>query len=295
MTLGGTGIWSGELRYGGGGVAAGARGGDDGSEIREAVAELESLGYSAVWIPDVGGDVFGALQRLLDATGTITVATGILNVWMHEPAEVASFRAGLAEAQRARLLLGLGVSHGALIGDKWGRPLDVMRTYLDGLDQHGMPAGERCLAALGPRMLELAGARTAGAHPYLGTPEHTARARQALGSGPLLAPEQGVVLETDPDGARAVARQALGMYASLPNYSNNWRRLGMTEEDISSLSDRLVDALVVWGDEQTIAARVREHRDAGADHVCVQVLSTPGGPMPREQWRRLAPALTASA
>ena len=284
MTLGGTGIWAGELRYGR------AEENPDGA-ISEAVAELEALGYTAAWVPDVGGDVFGALTRLLDATSTMTVATGILNVWMHEGPEVAAFRAGLPTAQRDRLLLGLGVSHGALIGDKWARPIDVMVGYLDTLDAEHLPADARCLAALGPRMLELAAARSAGAHPYLVTPEHTSRARAALGTGALLAPEQGVVLEGDAGEARAVARANLGMYAGLPNYTNNWRRLGFSEEDVSELSDRLVDALVAWGDPATIARRVQEHRDAGADHVCVQVLGAPGAPMPRVAWRELAPAL----
>jgi probable F420-dependent oxidoreductase len=284
MTLGGTGIWAADLRYGQGQE-------DPDAAIRDAAAELEALGYTAAWIPDVGGDVFGPLERLLDATTTMTVATGILNVWKHTAGEVAAFRAGLSEDRRGRLLLGLGVSHGALIGDEWARPIDVMIRYLDDLDSEGVPASERCLAALGPRMLALAAARSGGAHPYLVTPEHTARARAALGAGPLLAPEQGVVLERDPDEARAIARVNLGIYAGLPNYTNNWRRLGFSEEDVSGLSDRLVDALVAWGDAETIARRVREHRDAGADHVCVQVLGPQGAPMPRAGWRELAPAL----
>lgn len=289
MGLGGTGIWSGELRYGGGGGGGDA----DASAISEAAAELESLGYSAVWVPDVGGDLFGPLRRLLDATSTITVATGILNVWMHTAAEVAAFREGLPEAQRGRLFLGLGVSHGVLIGDRWAKPLEVMTEYLDSLDAAGVPAADRCLAALGPRMLRLAADRSAGAHPYLVTPEHTAGARSALGPRALLAPEQGVVLDTDPGRARDTARLALKMYSGLPNYTNNWRRLGFSDEDIEGLSDRLVDALVAWGDASTIARRVSEHRDAGADHVCVQVLSPAGAPMPRAAWSELAGAVVA--
>jgi probable F420-dependent oxidoreductase len=284
MTLTGTGIWAADLRYGQGE-------GDPDAAIREAAAELEALGYTAAWIPDIGGDVFGPLARLLDATSTMTVATGILNVWMQAAPDAAAFRAGLAEPQRRRLLLGLGVSHGALIGDKWAKPIDVMTSYLDALDAESFPPEGRCLAALGPRMLSLAAARSAGAHPYLVTPEHTGRARAALGAGALLAPEQGVVLERDAGEARAVARANLGMYSALPNYANNWRRLGFSEEDVSELSDRLVDALVAWGDAETIARRVQEHRDAGADHVCVQVLGPPGAPMPRPAWRELAPAV----
>jgi probable F420-dependent oxidoreductase len=284
MALGGTGIWAGDLRYG------------PEEEISEAAAELEALGYSAVWIPDVGGDVFGALARLLDATTAMTVATGILNVWMHEAPETAAFHAGRSDADRSRLLLGLGVSHAPLIGDKWGRPVDVMTRYLDDLDAAGLATSARCLAALGPRMLALAARRSAGAHPYLVTPDHTALSRQRLGPDALLAPEQGVVLESDARRARDIARKGLGLYAGLPNSPNNWKRLGFDDDDVSNLSDRLVDRLIAWGDVDAIAARVHEHRAAGADHVCVQVLSDTGGPtttgvMPRVAWRELAPAL----
>jgi probable F420-dependent oxidoreductase len=176
-----------------------------------------------------------------------------------------------------------------------------MTSYLDELDAmpgQGVPAGNRMLAALGPRMLALAAGRTRGTHTYLVTPEHTARVRAELGAGPLIAAEQGVVLETDPDTARAIARENLAGYLVLPNYTNNFLRLGFTDDDIAGAgSDRLVDALIAWGDEETISARVREHHDAGADQVCVQVLTATSGPglgahsLPLEQWRRLAPAL----
>jgi probable F420-dependent oxidoreductase len=168
-----------------------------------------------------------------------------------------------------------------------------MKAYLDGLDAAPRPVSpdSRVIAALGPKMLELARDRTRGSHPYLGNPEHTAAAREVLGVGLLLAPEQPVVLETEPDAARVIARTHLATYLTLPNYVNNWFRLGMTEDDVKDGgSDRLVDAIVAWGDEATIAARVQEHRDAGADHVCIQVL-TGGMDLPRDQWRRLAPAL----
>lgn len=284
--LTGTGVWAHELRYG------------DPGEIADLAAELEGLGFSALWVPDVGGDLFGALDTLLAATAsTTTIATGILNVWMHTPAETAGWRAGLADADRDRLLLGIGISHASFInaheGMSWDKPLTTMRTYLDGLDADGVPPEARCLAALGPKMLELARDRSAGAHPYLVTPEHTAIARQTMGPDALLAVEQGVVLDTDPDAARAVARQALSIYATLPNYTNNWKRLGFTDEDVETLSDRLVDAVVAWGDEGALADRVQAHRDAGADHVCVQLLGPPGAPVDREAWRRLAPALLA--
>lgn len=282
--LSGTGIWSGELRYG------------DRGEAADAAAELESLGYSAAWIPDVGGDLFDALDVLLGATSTLTVATGILNVWMHTPAETGAWRDGLPDDQRRRLLLGLGISHAPLIdaqpGMSWERPLATMRTYLDGLDAAGVAPADRCIAALGPKMLELARDRTAGSHPYLVTPEHTATAREILGPDALLAVEQGVVLETDPDAARATARHALSVYVGLPNYVSNWKRFGLTDDDVATVSDRLVDSLIAWGDEEAIVARVAEHRAAGADHVCVQVLTPPGSPTPRNAWRTLAPALT---
>ena len=281
--LTGTGVWAHELRYG------------DPAEIADLAAELEDLGFSALWVPDVGGDLFGSLDTLLAATSSTVIATGILNVWMHTPAETAAWRAGLAEPDRERLLLGIGISHASFIdaheGMSWDKPLATMRTYLDGLDEGGVPHAARCVAALGPKMLELARDRSAGAHPYLVTPEHTALARETMGPDALLAVEQGVVLDTDPDAARAVARNALSIYATLPNYTNNWKRLGFTDDDVETLSDRLVDALVAWGDVDAVAARVQAHRDAGADHVCVQLLAAPGEPVDRDAWRRLAAAL----
>ncbi len=283
--LTGTGVWAHELRYG------------DPGEIADFAAELEGLGFSALWVPDVGGDLFGALDVLLDATSSAVIATGILNVWMHRAADTGAWRDGRTDADRERLLLGLGISHALLIdgrpGLSWERPLATMRTYLDGLDEAGVPREARCLAALGPKMLELARDRSAGAHPYLVTPEHTALARDALGPGSLLAVEQGFVLESDADAARAIAREALSMHALLPNYVNNWKRLGFTDDDVTPLSDRLVDALVAWGDVDAVAERVQAHRDAGADHVCVQLLAAPGAPVDRDAWRRLAPALIA--
>ena len=239
----------------------------------------------------MGGDVLGALDHLLASTSSVVIATGILNIWMHTAAEVGDWRAGLSDADRDRLLLGIGISHAPLIdaqpGMSWERPLATTRAYLDAMDEAGIPVDARCVAALGPKMLELARDRSAGAHPYLVTPEHTARARDTLGAGALLAVEQGVVLETEPDRARDVARQALGIYATLPNYVNNWKRLGFTDEDADSLSDRLIDALIAWGDPDTVADRVQAHREAGADHVCVQVIGPAGTTCAA---RRLAPA-----
>lgn len=281
----GTGIWSSALRYG------------DRATAADAAAELEALGYTAIWLPDVGGDLWSALDSVLGATSTLTVATGILNIWMHTPADTAEHAADLTARHGARLLLGLGVSHGPFIDASgvgtYSRPLGRMTEYLDGLDAapHPVVPDDRVLAALGPKMLELARTRTAGTHPYLVVPEHTAAAREALGPGPLVAPEQAVVLTTDPTRAREIARRHLSIYLALPNYANNWFRLGFTEEDtLDGGSDRLVDALVVWGDEDAVLDRVTAHRDAGADHVCLQVL---GDDLPMDDWRRLAPVVNA--
>ena len=283
---GGTGIWSGTLRYGDPGAAA------------AAAAELESLGYSALWIPDIGGDVFAAIENLLKPTSSVVVATGILNLWMHTPAETAAHHARLTTTFGPRVLVGIGVSHAPLIdrdeAGRYARPLARMREFLDGLDDAPQPlaADARVLAALGPKMLDLARARTSGSHPYLVTPDHTAVAREALGTGKYVAPEQAVVLETDPATARAIGRTHLEGYLKLPNYTNNWKRLGFTEDDIADGgSDHLVDAFVAWGDEDAIVTRVRAHRDAGADHVCIQVLTEDPAALPLAPWRTLAPAL----
>ena len=277
--LAGTGVWSSELRFA------------DPAETLDAIAEVEALGYAAAWVPDGFGDEFPALERLLDATSSLTVATGILSIWNRPAADVARWWTSLDDPRSARLLVGLGVSHSLLVGETWARPVAAMGAYLDALDAGGLPRDARCLAALGPRMLAMARDRSAGAHPYLVTPEHTASAREILGDA-LLAVEQGVVLERDPERARSIARGTIDGYCSLENYVRSWKRIGFTEDDVTHRSDRLVDALVVWGDEDTIARRVAEHRDAGADHVCIQVLGEPGAMSPpRDAWRALAPAL----
>jgi probable F420-dependent oxidoreductase len=281
--LGPVGVWSGELR------------GADPVERDEAAAELESLGYGALWIPGgVGGPVLQDLESLLAATTRLPIATGIINVWKHEPSEIGDWWTRRTAAQQGRLMLGLGISHGPLIGEGYGRPIAKMTEYLDALDAQGVPAARRCLAALGPRMLDLARDRSAGAHPYLTPPEHTALARERLGPDALLAPEMGVVLETEPGKAREIARQGLGIYMQLPNYVNNWRRLGFSEADVTGPSDGLVDALFAWGSLEQIRARVQAHLDAGADHVCLQVIRGPMGEdlsLPRQAWRSLAEAL----
>jgi probable F420-dependent oxidoreductase len=285
--LSGTGIWSGTLRYG------------DQAAAIEAAPVLESLGYSALWIPDVGGDLFGPLGNLLGATQHVTIATGILNVWMHTPEVAAAEHARLSAEHGNRYLCGLGIGHRPFIDHvvapgTYQKPVETMAAYLDGLDAAPTPLApdQRVIAALGPKMLELARTRTAGTHPYLVTPELTAKAREGIGPDKLVASEQGVVLETDPITAREIARMHLKTYLGLPNYSNNWKRQGFTDADIADGgSDRLVDALVVWGDEATIAARVQAHRDAGADHVCIQVLTADPSKLPVSEWRALAPAL----
>jgi len=271
----------------------------DAAKAAEAASELEELGYSALWIGDVGGDLFTPLANLLDATTTTTVATGILNVWMHTPDEAAAGHARLVAEHGPRFLCGIGISHRPLIDGMvetgtYQKPIATMSAYLDGLDAASTPLAveDRVIAALGPRMLELARNRTAGTHPYLVTPELTQAARLGVGPDKLVASEQGVVLETDPTTARAIARSHLSVYLGLPNYANNWKRQGFTDDDIANGgSDRLVDALIVWGDEATIAARVQDQRDAGADHVCIQVLAEDPNAFPLEQWRALAPAL----
>jgi len=292
MDLGRTGIWSGELRFGERGA------------VRDAAAELERLGYGTLWIPGgIGGEVFAESRDLLDATEHAVVATGILNLWMHTAHEASTEHAALTADHPGRFLLGIGVSHAPLVDTEDAprysnsKPIAMTNAFLDGLDaaEPPVPVDERVLAALGPRMLELAAERTAGVHPYLVPPEHSVIARATVGPDKHVAPCQHAVLDTDPATARATAREMLSIYLTLPNYVNNWLRLGFTEDDVAGAgSDRLVDTVVVWGDEATIAERVGAHLDAGADHVCVQVAKTPADDaMPLEAWRRLAPALNS--
>jgi probable F420-dependent oxidoreductase len=287
LRLDGVGVWSFALRFG------------DRDERAEAASELEELGYSALWIPDVGGDVFGDVRLLLGASTTITVATGVLNLWMHSAQEVASGVAALDAEFPGRFLLGIGVSHAERIDrtepGRYRQPFTKMRSYLDELDATDPPvtAKHRVLAALGPKMLELARERARGAHPYIANPDHTHVAREILGEGPLLLPEQPVVLETDPSRARERARGHVSHYLGLPNYANNLRRLGFTDDDLADGgSNRLIDGIVAWGDEAAIAERVQQHFAAGANHVCIQAASAGITVFPREEWRALAPAIT---
>jgi probable F420-dependent oxidoreductase len=273
------------------------------AQAAETAAEIESLGYGAVWIPEaVGRDPLVHAALLLSGTERLVVATGIASIYARDAMAMSAGHRTLTEAFPERFLLGLGVSHAPMVegfrGHSYGPPVATMRAYLDAMDaalyMAAPPATEprRCIGALGPKMLALAAEKTWGAHPYNVTAEHTASAREILGPDRLLAPELAVVLDTDPASARAAAREHLAIYLGLPNYLNNLRRLGFDDADFGDGgSDRLVDAVVPWGDEARIAAAVAEHHGAGADHVCVQVIVPRGSDAPMEQWRRLAPAL----
>ena len=258
-------------------------------------AELESLGYGALW--SSGGfdpGLSATFGRLLASTTRVPVASGIVSMWAGAPADIGPAVTDLEARFPGRFLLGIGASHAPLVTD-YTRPYSHMVGYLDALDalETPVPMERRALAALGPRMLELAAGRAAGAHPYFVPVEHTARARSILGRAPLLAPEVAVVLETDPVAARALAREYASLYLGLPNYTQNLRTLGFGDEDIDGGgSDRLIDAIVPWGDAATITDRIRSHHDAGADHVCLQVISETGRDgFPLAEYRELAKVL----
>lgn len=239
----------------------------------QQATEIEALGYGAVW---VGGSPPAALswvEPILQATATLCVATGIVNIWSAPAQRVAESFHRIEAAYPGRFLLGIGVGHAEMISE-YRKPYNALVEYLDRLDDYGVPANRRVVAALGPRVLGLSARRSAGAHPYLTTPEHTARARELIGPSAFLAPEHKVVLTTDSARARTVGRQALDMYFNLANYRNNWKRLGFTDDEVSRPgSDRLVDAVVAYGTPDAIAARLNEHLLAGADHVPIQVLT----------------------
>jgi probable F420-dependent oxidoreductase len=279
MELGSLGVWSIGIRQ----VAHLA--------VPAAAAELEQLGYGTIWYSGGSGTRgFDIGRALLQATRRITIATGITSIWATTPAQSAAGFEQMEQAAPGRFLLGLGVSHAPMVNHqnpgRYRRPLQSMARYLNELT--AVPRDRRILAALGPKMLDLAARESAGTHPYLVTPQMTARARKMLPPGFLVAVEQGVVLETDPARARAVAREHLSGYLGLPNYVNNWLRSGYEPEDVSDGgSDRLVDDLVAWGKAAAIADRIQAHYAAGADHVCVQLL---GGatPVPLPEWRAIA-------
>lgn len=280
MNLGRVGVWSQEPYFGA-----------EDKATSLAVA-AEELGFKTLWIPGFnGGHVFDRCRLALEATSSLNIATGVVNIWRHDAADVAETVRALNEQHDDRFLLGIGVSHKRLIGDDYDAapPITKMRSYLAELDAAGLPAGQRLLGALGPKMVELSAARSVGAHPYFVPVAHTAASRKVMGERSLLMPELTVVLEEDPVKARSIAREFAALYLRMPNYTNNLRRFGYTDDDLSGVgSDRLIDDIVAWGAPQAIAARVREHLDAGADHVAVQSF----GPKPEvEVWRDLAPVL----
>ena len=270
--------------------------------VREAAGELEQLGYGAIWFSEgLGRESLTQASLLLCATSRIVVATGIANIYARDAFSMAGGQKTLSEAYPNRFLLGLGVSHIPLVeqlrGHRYEKPVAKMRAYLDAMDAapyHSVPpaSSTRVLAALGPKMLKLAAERADGAHSYNVTPEHTAKARELMGPKPLLCPEQAVVLETNPTKAREIARSFLAFYLTLPNYTNNFLREGFEEADFKNGgSDRLIDAIVAWGDLNTVCKRIREHQAAGANHVYIQALPADPKTMPLREWRELASAL----
>ncbi len=288
--LGQVGVWAPQLQWQ---PAAGEH---------EAVREFEALGFGAIWVGEATGkEILTHSALLLAASSTAIIATGIASIWARDPMAMANGARTLNEAHPGRFLLGLGVSHPFLTEPRertYGQPLAAMRDYLDAMDRApfaGPPAEmpSIVLAALGPRMLDLARDRTAGAHTYFVPVEHTEIARGILGPGPLLAPEQAAVFNADGDEARRIARRYTATYLALPNYVNNLRRLGWEDDDLAAEgTDRLVDALVAWGNVDALLARVGEHLDAGADHVAVRILGEDPKALPRSELKELSAALS---
>jgi probable F420-dependent oxidoreductase len=281
MDLGRIGVWVNLDSYTAADAAAFAR-------------KVEAWGYGALWIPESRGrNVLVHAALLASATTKLTIASGIANIYARDPMTMANGQRALAEASGGRFLLGIGVSHVPLVegvrGHAYGKPVATMKAYLEAMGKapYSAPAPKErpltLLAALGPKMLQLAAGQADGAHPYLMTPEHTARARSALGKGKLLCPEQMILLESDPHQARSAARKLVSYYFQLTNYRNGLASLGFTEVDFSDGgSDRLIDAVVAWGDESGIRRRLDQHWAAGADHVCIQALRPDGKPGPDE-------------
>jgi probable F420-dependent oxidoreductase len=273
------------------------------AEAQRIAGRLEELGFPTLWIPEtIGRDPFVTATLLLSATSKLNIATGIANIYARDAVTMANTQRSLEEAFPGRFLLGLGVSHEHLVNrirkHDYSKPYSAMVQYLEDMDSAlflAVGPAERpstVLAALGPKMLKLAAEKASGAHPYFVPVEHTALARETIGPDALLAPEQMVVLDTDLDRARQTARAGMAIYLRAPNYVNNLKRLGFTDEDVSDGgSDKLVDAIVVCGDAAAVRARVQAHFDAGASHVCVQVLGENPTAVPEDGWRELAPAL----
>lgn len=287
------GIWTGALDY----LPFSASG--------DVAAEIESLGFGAIWIPEVAGrDPFVQLVRILEATTSLIGATGIASIWARDAIAMSSAMSSLTEPYPERVLIGLGVSHRNIVSDlrrhDYSKPIATMSSYLDAIDASPYTAERpstpirRVLAALGPKMLGLAAAKADGAHPYLTPVEHTAQAREILGPDALLCPEQMFVLDNDIPRGRKTARLTLGVYLAQPNYARNLLRLGFTEDDFrDGGSDKLIDRIVAIGSPEVVADRVRDHLAAGADHVCVQALVSEKRNVPLEHWRSVAPALRA--
>jgi probable F420-dependent oxidoreductase len=289
MTPIGVGIWTAQFDF------------QPASSVTAAARQVETLGYESLWIGENRGrEPFIQAGLLLAATQRLRVATGVVNIWVRDPMATLAAQLTLAEAYPGRFVLGLGVSHALLVdrrGHRYRQPLIAMRDYLDAMDQmrsryRAVPPDHapRVLGALGPRMLALAAERADGAHTYLVPPEHTAQARELVGADRMLVVEQAVALETDPDAARSLGRQHVRRYLPLINYTNNLRRLGFTDGDFANDgSDRLIDRIEAWGDAAAIAKPLDEHRQAGADHVCIQVLDPDLKALPISQWHQLTP------
>ena len=271
------------------------------AKSQEAIAQVEEMGYGAVWVPEaVIREPFASTALLLSATKKIVLATGIASLHARTAQTMQAGWKTLTEAFPDRFLLGIGVSHAPMVQGvhkgTYDKPYSTMVEYLDAMDKGiffgaaPTTAPQRVLAALGPKMLKLAAERGAGAHPYFTPVEHTAFARETMGAGALLAPELAVVLETDATKAREIARKYMTTYTRLPNYANNLKRFGFTDDEITNQEDRLVDAIVAWGSLDTVVAAVKGHLDAGADHVCIQVLTDKPGTLPMREWQELADA-----
>jgi len=290
IDIGRVGIWQGVLD------------GHPASKVREVVAQLDEAGWPTLWIPEtVSRDPFVAASIMLEATSSMNVATGIASIWARDAMTTSNATLTLNEAHDGRFLLGLGVSHHTLTEwvrkHDYSKPLTTMRQYLERMDASMFRGVEpakkptRLLAALGPKMLALSAELADGAHPYFVPVEHTTIAREAIGPDKLLAVEQMVILNEDPASARAIARKHMKVYLDLPNYANNLMRLGYSEEDIKQAADNVVDAVVAWGSLEDVLARVTAHHDAGADHVCVQVLQDDTSAIPEQAWSLLGEAL----
>lgn len=272
------------------------------SVAQEGIARVEEMGFSTVWVPEaVLREPFASTALLLSATRSMTLATGIASLHARTAQTMQAGWKTLTEAFPGRFVLGIGVSHAPMVQGvhkgSYDKPYTTMVEYLDAMDsgiffspQAAVPP-RRVLAALGPKMLKLAAERAEGAHPYFTPVEHTAFARETMGPGALLAPELAVVLNEKPDAAKDIANKYMATYTRLPNYANNLKRFGFSDDEITGHADRLVDAIVPRGSIDVIVARIREHLDAGADHVCVQVLTGTPGQLPMRQWQELADAV----